>query len=94
MREIERPRVSPNQGVHCHDFEVTWTQPEPLTRFFRRSILTGVMHFWDLPVSGQQLFEWKHKRVEVQTAMAHLNAEQREFVLTGITPEEWKEKLG
>jgi len=30
----------------------------------------------------------------IQFALSHLTAEEREFLMTGITPDEWDEALG
>ncbi len=39
-------------------------------------------------------FNWQMKGQFIQTAFADLPAEQREFLLTGITPEEWRKLFG
>jgi hypothetical protein len=58
----------------------------------RTSQLTGVTHTMDLDVTKDQLdrFEIRKETGEyVQNIFSNLSAPEREFILTGITPEEW-----
>ena len=55
----------------------------------RKSQLTGVEHSMDLPVTEDQMLEYLGGAL-LQDAFPQLNADQREFLHTGITPEEWK----
>ena len=45
----------------------------------------------DLPVSANRIKDWKeqHSRPFIQNAFPDLNADEREFLLTGINPKEW-----
>jgi len=54
----------------------------------RISKLTGVTHTLDIPVTENQLDAWKEGGL-IQDIMPHLTPNQREFIMTGITPEEW-----
>lgn len=54
----------------------------------KKSILTGVTHEMELPISGNQLAAWQQGEL-IQDAMPELTADQREFLMTGITPDEW-----
>lgn len=56
----------------------------------RVSDLTGVSHIMDIPVDEAKLTTWFQKPYGlVQDVFPELTADQREFLLTGITPEEW-----
>lgn len=70
----------------------------------RKSFMTGEIHTRDIPVEKHELFHWnipqrsvemvKHecyngKRVCIQDAFPNLNPSEREFLMTGITDEEW-----
>lgn len=60
----------------------------------RISKLSGKETTMDLDVTEEQLirFDNRIKNGEyVQTIFPHLRGEQREFILTGITPQEWEE---
>jgi len=57
-------------------------------RIIRTSRLTGNTSVMDLPITREQLAAWVDGEL-IQNAMPHLNADQREFVMTGITPAEW-----
>ena len=52
------------------------------------SALSGKVNTMDIPVTIQQLQDWKDGAL-IQDAMPNLTPEQREFILSGITPEEW-----
>ena len=45
-------------------------------------------HTRDIPVTQEQLNAWK-SGVLIQNAMPNISADDREFLMTGITPEEW-----
>jgi uncharacterized paraquat-inducible protein A len=59
----------------------------------KKSMITGQFHEMDLPVTLEQLARF-HAGVLIQEVFPHLDAGQREFLLTGVTPQEWKEHVG
>lgn len=59
----------------------------------RTSMLTGKTHTRDIPVTEEQLEQWR-KGKHIQWVLPHLSADDREFLLTGSTPEEWEELKG
>jgi hypothetical protein len=59
----------------------------------RVSQLTGKTHVMDLPVTEKQIALWKDG-VFAQHAFSALNGYEREFIMTGIIPEEWDELIG
>jgi hypothetical protein len=56
----------------------------------RKSIISGKVNTMDLDVSDQQLAEWEGGKL-IQDVFPHLTASEREFMMSGITPEEWNE---
>ena len=63
----------------------------------RVSQLTGVEHTLDLPVTQDQMDEFnapRHQRRYVQDIFPNLSASQREFLLTGMTDDEWDVMFG
>lgn len=56
----------------------------------KRSELTGKFHTREIPVTEKQLSDWKSGML-IQLAMPRLSADDREFIMTGATPEEWDE---
>lgn len=56
----------------------------------RRSVYSGKWRSLDIPVTQEQLDNWE-SGVSIQYAMPNLTPDQREFIKTGITPEEWVE---
>jgi outer membrane biogenesis lipoprotein LolB len=59
----------------------------------KRSQLTGETHTWDIPVTDDQIEDWINGRL-IQDAMPHLTDDEREFMMTGITPKEWERAFG
>jgi len=59
----------------------------------RKSMMSGVTRTLNLPVTLKQMADWKYGGVLIQTAMPHLSMADREFVMTGVTDEEWQEEF-
>jgi hypothetical protein len=55
----------------------------------RKSLFTGKTHTLEINVTPEQLRTWENGMV-IQRAMPHLTPDEREFIMTGITAEEWK----
>jgi hypothetical protein len=47
----------------------------------------------DLDVTQEQLDDWKSGTL-IQNAMPQLSPDEREFLMTGVTKEEWDETFG
>ena len=45
----------------------------------------------DIDITIEQLFRIKHTQELIQNVVPHLSLEDREFLISGITPEEWEE---
>ena len=60
----------------------------------RTSLLTGVKHQREINVTQEQLDDWKAGKDLIQNIMPDLSAEDREYLMTGATPEEWDEEFG
>ena len=63
------------------------------------SPLTGKTNTMELPITEERLNNWKRDRktnrtLLIQDAFPDLNPEQREFIMTGYTPEDWDEIFG
>jgi len=57
------------------------------------SMLTGKIHEREINVTPEQLQKW-HDGMLIQDAMPHLSADDREYLISGATPEEWDEAYG
>lgn len=58
----------------------------------RTSRLTGITRTMDLPITEEQYARWEDGTV-IQLAMPHLSPDEREFIMTGITGDEWDAKF-
>ena len=54
----------------------------------KTSMLSGNTSSMDIDVSQDQIDLWQGGSL-IQNAMPDLSADEREFIMTGITPEEW-----
>jgi len=59
----------------------------------KRDPFTGKMNTRDIPVTQAQLNAWQNGML-IQRAMPNLSADDREFLMTGITPESWADTFG
>jgi hypothetical protein len=60
----------------------------------KKSQLTGKINTMTLNVTYAQLTAYQKGEALIQDIFPQLNADEREFILNGITPDEWKEKFG
>jgi hypothetical protein len=61
-----------------------------MVKFHRTSMVTGKEHTREIGVSIRQLIAWGDGAL-IQDAFPQLTDDEREFIKTGITPEEWAE---
>jgi hypothetical protein len=59
----------------------------------RKSAFTNNVHTMDINVTQEQLSAWESGTL-IQNAMPHISADEREFIMTGITPQEWEDAFG
>jgi hypothetical protein len=59
----------------------------------RRSPFSGEINVMDLPVTQMQLDRWQAGEL-AQNVFCGLSADEREFIMTGITPREWEDAFG
>ena len=56
----------------------------------RKSPFSGKLNTRDIDVTEDQLNLWQ-KGALIQNAMPNVSADDREFIKTGITPQEWED---
>ena len=56
----------------------------------KTSIHSGITRTLPLDVTAEEIATWKAGEL-IQNAMPRLNSDEREFIKTGITSEEWQE---
>tara|TARA_R100001082_G_C4339068_1_gene149223 strand:- start:407 stop:637 length:231 start_codon:yes stop_codon:yes gene_type:complete len=67
---------------------------ENLVRVVQVSPISGNINTMELPIRQGQIEYWQFSGELVQNVFPHLNADEREFLMTGITPEEWSTTFG
>ena len=61
--------------------------------FTRKSIISGIVRDMDLPVTQEQFARYESGWY-VQDAFPHLSDDEREFIISGVTAEEWSNTFG
>lgn len=56
----------------------------------RKSLVSGITRTIDLPITQEQLDRWLDGE-NIQRVFTNLTDDEREFLLTGITTDEWDE---
>ena len=59
----------------------------------RTSMISGKTNSMELPITNAQLDRWTGGEL-IQDVFPDLEIDQREFLMTGITPEEWNRPFG
>jgi len=57
----------------------------------KKSTISGATNSREIDISPEDLRRWEAGGVLIQDAFPHLSDDDREFLMTGITPEEWDE---
>jgi|TARA_R100000963_G_scaffold441_2_gene593 hypothetical protein len=58
----------------------------------RTSMISNKTTTMELPITNEQLNRWEQGEL-IQNVFPDLTPDQREFIMTGITGEEWKEEM-
>jgi hypothetical protein len=64
------------------------------TKVTATSTLSGNLNTLELHVSQERIVVWLQGGTLIQDAFPELNAQQREFMLTGTTQDEWDDVFG
>jgi hypothetical protein len=60
----------------------------------KKSMMTGKINSMTLPTNQGVIEYWLASGDLIQNVMPDLSVEQREFLMSGMTPEEWDEEFG
>ena len=55
----------------------------------RTSVFTGIERSKEIDITQDQLDRWQSGEDLIQNIMPNISADDREFIMTGITSEEW-----
>ena len=59
----------------------------------RTSMFSGIERTLDLPITEAQIADWQAGGL-IQNVMPELSADEREFIMTGVTAQEWAGEFG
>lgn len=60
----------------------------------RKSVVSGLEHTVEMDITPQQLRLVESRAMLIQDAVPHLSPSEREFLMTGITEDEWDATFG
>ena len=60
----------------------------------RKSPKTGALNTRDIPITPDQLEAWEKGGALIQDVMPEVSIDDREFLMTGMTPEDWDSTFG
>lgn len=60
----------------------------------KKSLLSGKEHQMFLPITEKEYEDWQLSGELIQNVFPNLTDDQREFMISGSTPEEWDEAFG
>jgi hypothetical protein len=55
----------------------------------RKSVISGIQRTMDIPVNPEDFMAWQAGHGNIQDLMPYLSMNDREFILSGITADEW-----
>ena len=58
------------------------------------SPISNKLNSMEIDVTHTLIYDWEVEGVLIQYAMPNLTADEREFIKTGITPQEWDDMFG
>lgn len=61
-----------------------------MMKITRESMFSGIKRTMELDVTQEQLKNWEDGML-IQNAMPNLTDDEREFIMTGVTTDEWDE---
>lgn len=59
----------------------------------KRSPITGKIVKRELPITVLQILRWQNGEL-IQNVMSHLTTEEREFLITGMSDQDWDDLFG
>ena len=63
-------------------------------RILRKSALTGNVNTMDINVTDEQFTKYLGSNECIQNVLPDLSVDEREFLISGITQDEWNEAFG
>lgn len=65
-----------------------------MVNVMRVSPLTGKTNIMQLDITLDQLHQWENGLGLIQDIMPNLTASEREFIMSGMTDDDWNEAFG
>jgi hypothetical protein len=75
--------------LSLHDGDFQSEKTSYVMKVTRKSLITKIVHTRDLPITTEQMAAYQGGAL-LQDAFPDLSPPEREFILSGITPDEWK----
>jgi|TARA_R110002012_G_scaffold173788_1_gene338582 hypothetical protein len=62
-------------------------------KIIRTSRVSAETNVMEIDVTREQIAQWEGGML-IQDAMPNITSDEREFIMTGITPQEWDSMMG
>lgn len=56
----------------------------------RYNMMTGKFNKAIISITSEQYYRWNQRRELIQDVMPNISKEEREFLMTGYTPDDWE----
>ena len=66
----------------------------PIYKVEKKSGISGKNNVMEIAFDYEHFMQWHVDGKPIQKALPYLTPDEREFMMTGITPEEWEETFG
>lgn len=84
----------PPHILHIEPISSVTDEPMMIFRVESRNPIDGKIYVREVKASNYQMWGWAQGDDLIQNCFPHLSADEREFLATGILPEQWNEMFG
>ena len=65
-----------------------------MMKIAKQSQITGIVHTMELDITAEQLWNYENGYGLIQDVFPNLTSSEREFLMTGVTDDEWNQMFG
>jgi hypothetical protein len=81
--------MKPNNARYPHIEKIVDCPSRAASIVEARSLATGDTNFQEIPADADAILKWMNGGEMIQNALPKLDADQREFLISGCTSEDW-----
>tara|TARA_Y100001972_G_C7591339_1_gene296390 strand:- start:712 stop:930 length:219 start_codon:yes stop_codon:yes gene_type:complete len=57
----------------------------------KQSPLTGKINIMEIEMNPEDYVRWQNTAVNIQDALPYLSVDEREFLISGVSPDDWEQ---